>query len=53
MRLEELPNNRTRLTIQSVFQSVADRDGMMQSGMETGVVEGYEKLDALLEKMSL
>ena len=53
MRLEELPNNRTRLTIQSVFQSVADRDGMMQSGMETGVVEGYEKLDALFEKMSL
>lgn len=50
MRLEELPNNRTRLTIHSVFQSVADRDGMMQSGMETGVVEGYEKLDALLAK---
>lgn len=50
MRLEELPNNRTRLTIQSVFQSVADRDGMVQSGMESGVNDGYEKLDELLAK---
>jgi uncharacterized protein YndB with AHSA1/START domain len=50
MRLEALPNNRTRVTIQSVFQSVADRDGMVEAGMETGVVEGYEKLDELLEK---
>ena len=52
MRLEELPGDRTRITIQSVFQSVADRDGMVQSGMETGVNEGYERLDELLEKLS-
>jgi uncharacterized protein YndB with AHSA1/START domain len=45
---EELPNNRSRLTHQSVFFSVADRDGMVQSGMERGVTEGYEKLDVLL-----
>lgn len=50
MRLEELPNGRTRFVGQSVFQSVADRDGMIQSGMEQGLNEGYEKLDALLEK---
>lgn len=50
MRLEELPNNRTRVTIQSVFQSVADRDGMVQSGMETGINDGYEKLDEILAK---
>ena len=48
MRLEKLPNNRTRVTIQSVFQSVADRDGMVQSGMEQGVREGYERLDDIL-----
>ena len=48
MRLEKLPNDRTRVTIQSVFQSVADRDGMIQSGMEQGVREGYERLDDLL-----
>ncbi|NUM43563.1 MAG: SRPBCC family protein [Anaerolineales bacterium] len=51
MRLETLPNNRTRITIQSIFQSVEDRDGMVQSGMETGVNEGYERLDALFEAL--
>jgi hypothetical protein len=50
MRLEELPGNRTRVTIQSLFQSVSDRDGMVQSGMEKGVTEGYERLDELFEK---
>jgi uncharacterized protein YndB with AHSA1/START domain len=48
MTLEALPNGRTKLTNQSVFQSVADRDGMIQSGMEQGVNEGYERLDELL-----
>ena len=48
---EELPDNRCRLVHQSVFFSVADRDGMVQSGMERGVTEGYEKLDQLLAKM--
>jgi uncharacterized protein YndB with AHSA1/START domain len=50
-RFEALPGNRTRITSQSVFQSVADRDGMVQSGMEQGVVEGYERLDEILAKM--
>lgn len=47
---EELPNNRCRLVHQSVFFSVADRDGMIQSGMERGVTEGYEKLDNILAR---
>ena len=51
MRLEELPGNRTKATIQSVYQSVSDRDGMVQSGMEHGVNDGYERLDELLAKM--
>lgn len=51
MRLEELPGGRTRVTIQSLFQSVADRDGMVQSGMEHGMREGYERLDELLESL--
>jgi len=51
MRLEELPGNRTRVTIQSVYQSIADRDGMVESGMEHGVNEGYERLDEILAKM--
>jgi uncharacterized protein YndB with AHSA1/START domain len=51
MKLESLPGNRTRVTVQSVFQSLADRDGMVQSGMEQGVREGYERLDEVLEKL--
>jgi uncharacterized protein YndB with AHSA1/START domain len=51
MRLDELPGGRSRVTIQSVYQSVSDRDGMVQSGMERGVNEGYERLDELLAKM--
>jgi len=48
--LEALPGNRTRLVSQSVFQSIADRDGMVRSGMERGVNEGYERLDEVLAK---
>jgi uncharacterized protein YndB with AHSA1/START domain len=51
MRLEALPGNRTKVTIHSVFQSVSDRDGMVQSGMERGVREGYERLDEVLAGM--
>ena len=35
----------------SVFQSVEDRDGMIASGMESGVNEGMEKLDELLARL--
>ena len=51
MRLDELPGNRTKVTIQSVYQSIADRDGMVESGMERGLNEGYERLDEILVKM--
>jgi uncharacterized protein YndB with AHSA1/START domain len=51
MRLEKLPGDRTRVTIQSLFQSVSDRDGMVQAGMEHGVREGYERLDEVLENL--
>lgn len=45
---EELPDGRCRVIHQSVFRSVSDRDGMIASGMERGVNEGYEKLDEWL-----
>ncbi len=50
-KFEALPGSRTRITIQSVFQSVADRDGMLQAGMERGVNDSHERLDELLVKM--
>jgi uncharacterized protein YndB with AHSA1/START domain len=49
-RFEELPGDRTRVTVQSLFQSVADRDGMVQSGMEEGVTESHDRLDELFEQ---
>lgn len=49
-KFESLPGNRTRLLIQTVFQSVADRDGMVQSGMEGGVEDSYDRLEELLAK---
>ena len=52
MRLEQLPGNRTKVTIQSLYQSVSDRDGMIQSGMERGVNEGYERLDEILARVN-
>jgi uncharacterized protein YndB with AHSA1/START domain len=51
LRLEEMPGGRTKLTIQVVFQSIADRDGMLQGGMEEGLNESHDRLEELLEKM--
>lgn len=51
VRLQELPGGRTRLTNVAVFQTVADRDGMLQSGMEKGMGESFERLDELIVKM--
>ncbi len=50
LTLETLPGDRTKLHIQSVFKSVADRDGMINSGMEGGMNEGFDKLDKLFEQ---
>lgn len=53
LRFEELPRDRTKVTSQAVFQSVADRDGELQSGMERGVNDSYDRLDELLAKLKL
>jgi uncharacterized protein YndB with AHSA1/START domain len=46
--LEDIGNGRTRLTATSLVDSFEGRDMMVASGMETGIVEGYERLDDLL-----
>jgi uncharacterized protein YndB with AHSA1/START domain len=51
IKFEELPGRLTRMTGQSVFQTVEDRDGMVQAGMESGTVDSYERLDELLENL--
>jgi uncharacterized protein YndB with AHSA1/START domain len=50
-RFEELPGGRTRVVGQSIFQTVADRDGMIGSGMDRGVFDSHARLDELLEKI--
>jgi len=50
LTLTPLPGNRTNLHIQAVFKTVADRDGMISSGMEGGMNEGFDKLDKLFAK---
>jgi uncharacterized protein YndB with AHSA1/START domain len=42
----------TKVVTTSVFESRGDRDGMLQSGMESGLNETYERLDQLLAAMS-
>lgn len=48
MQLDALPEDRTKMTSRVVFLTVEDRDGMIQSGMEGGMSEGFERLDEVL-----
>ena len=49
--LTDLPGGRTLLTTRSVFSSKEDRDGMVESGMEDGVRETYDRLDEVLASL--
>jgi uncharacterized protein YndB with AHSA1/START domain len=51
-RFEKLEGGRTRLTTQSLFPSVAARDGMVGAGVEHGSREAFERLDAVLAAMA-
>lgn len=46
---ETLPAGKTKLTIQDVCRSVADRDAMVESGFESGLVIIFEQLDELIK----
>ena len=45
-------NGRTYMTAISVHDSKESRDGHIQSGMEKGASETYERLDELLAKLA-
>ena len=49
--LEDLGNGRTRLTATSLVDTFEGRDAFVASGMETGVVEGYQRLDEVLASL--
>jgi uncharacterized protein YndB with AHSA1/START domain len=44
-------DGRTTITDSSVFQSVEDRDGMLNSGMEAGANELWDQFEELLGKL--
>ncbi len=48
LTFEDLGDGRTRLHAQSLVESFESRDAWLRSGMETGVEQGYAKLEALV-----
>jgi len=51
LTLEER-DGRTTARTHSVYQSVADRDAMIASGMEEGMNDGFDRLDELLARLA-
>jgi uncharacterized protein YndB with AHSA1/START domain len=45
-------DGRTLLTVRDVFSSKEDLNGMVDSGMESGARESYERLDEVLAELS-
>lgn len=45
---EDLGDGRTKVTGDSVFHTTEERDGMLESGMEGGLIETYDRLGELL-----
>jgi uncharacterized protein YndB with AHSA1/START domain len=43
--------DRTKVITTSIFHTAEERDGMLASGMEGGMNETYERLDALLARL--
>jgi uncharacterized protein YndB with AHSA1/START domain len=48
MWFEDLGDGRSRLRGRSICPSVEARDALLSSPMESGMTEGYDRLDALL-----
>jgi uncharacterized protein YndB with AHSA1/START domain len=48
LEFEDIGDGRTRLTSTSLVDSFEGRDAFVASGMEVGVVEGYQRLDEIL-----
>lgn len=51
MELTELPDGKTKLHVTQAFFSAADRDGMLQSGMEEGMNQTYGVLEELAKSL--
>jgi len=51
MTFEALDNGRSLVRGHSTYPSIEARDGMVSSGMEDGMSEGYQRLDEVLAKL--
>jgi uncharacterized protein YndB with AHSA1/START domain len=45
---EDLPGGKTKITSRTTFDTLEDLEGMLQSGMEGGAVETWDRLGELL-----
>lgn len=45
---EDLGDGRTKITSTTIFHTTEERDAMLESGMEGGMNESFERLDELL-----
>jgi uncharacterized protein YndB with AHSA1/START domain len=50
IRFEDLGDGRTRLHGHAAYPTQEARDGMAESGMETGMSQGYDRLEALISE---
>ena len=48
---EELPDGKTKITARTTFDTLEDLEGMLQSGMEGGAVEAWDRLEEVLAKV--
>ena len=48
LTFEELPGGKTKITAATTFATLEDLEGMLQSGMEGGAVETWDRLEELL-----
>jgi uncharacterized protein YndB with AHSA1/START domain len=47
----ELPDGKTRITTTTAFATLEDLEGMLQSGMEGGAAETWDRLEELLAEV--
>ncbi len=52
IRFEDLGGGRSRIVAHSVFQTVEARDAMVEAGMQTGLEQGYERLEELAQRLA-
>jgi uncharacterized protein YndB with AHSA1/START domain len=51
LTFEDLGEGRSRVRGHATYPSLEARDGMVSSGMESGMTEGYERLDKVLASL--